>query len=344
MNLTPKISIIVPVYNAEKYLQSCIDSILNQTFLDFELLLIDDGSKDTSLEICDKYAKNDKRVKTFHQKNQGVSATRNRGIEIAVGEYVCFVDSDDWIEVNFLEKLFEHSEFADLNILTGLAYDYPNKTICRNPNYSQKKYLKKEIINLLIENNFFTIGDGGSCSKLFRKNILANNNVKFIDNNAAYEDTLFTFEYLSKCEKVSIAKGSHYHYMHRDTGSLSTKKHPYQNYIDSGKKGLALLFEIQNKYQIEDDSTFIIKGITKFIDMLNYSVYSLYSNIKQTPKTERIKLLHFLSEQNSTYKKHYKPYSLKQKIVHYIIRFRTKSFSDILLILLFKISTTIKSN
>ena len=100
--MNPKLSIIVPVYNVEQYLDKCIKSILNQTFKDFELILVDDGSIDNSGEICDEYAKKDSRVKVIHKKNGGLAAARNTGLIIARGDYVGFVDSDDWIEPRYV--------------------------------------------------------------------------------------------------------------------------------------------------------------------------------------------------------------------------------------------------
>ena len=107
-----KISIITPVYNVEKYIHRCIDSILAQTFTDFELLLIDDGSKDNSGKICDEYAKSDKRIRVFHKENGGVSSARNLGVDEAKGEYISFIDPDDWIELNMYEEIFN---FVDEN-------------------------------------------------------------------------------------------------------------------------------------------------------------------------------------------------------------------------------------
>lgn len=101
-----KISVIVPVYNVEKYLSRCIESILAQTFTDFELLLIDDGSKDASSKICDEFAKTDARIKVFHTENRGVSTARNLGIKEASADWICFVDSDDWVEETFLSDLY----------------------------------------------------------------------------------------------------------------------------------------------------------------------------------------------------------------------------------------------
>ena len=120
---TPTISVIVPVYNAEKYLHRCIDSVLAQTYTDFELLLIDDGSKDQSGEICDEYAQKDARVRVFHQENGGVSSARNLGLDNAKGEWVTFVDSDDWAKPYYIEHLVASIDGADLVV----AY----ATICK---------------------------------------------------------------------------------------------------------------------------------------------------------------------------------------------------------------------
>ena len=113
MNITPKISVIVPVYNAEKYLHRCIDSILSQTFTDFELLLIDDGSKDGSGAICDEYAAKDNRVRVFHKENGGVSSARNLGLDNACGEWVTFVDADDYVRPSYLATYIEISTARD---------------------------------------------------------------------------------------------------------------------------------------------------------------------------------------------------------------------------------------
>ena len=102
----PQISVIVPVYSAEKYLHRCVDSILAQTFTDFELILVDDGSPDNCGAICDEYARKDSRVHVIHQENQGQAAARNYGIEAATGEWVCFIDSDDEVHAQMLELLY----------------------------------------------------------------------------------------------------------------------------------------------------------------------------------------------------------------------------------------------
>ena len=120
----PIISVVVPVYNIEKYLDRCITSILNQTFRDFELLLVDDGCTDNSGAICDRYASNDDRVRVFHKPNGGVSSARNRGIEEAQGQFICFVDSDDWVETTYLQIFMDYSPEKYGVVLQSFYYDY----------------------------------------------------------------------------------------------------------------------------------------------------------------------------------------------------------------------------
>ena len=115
---SPKISIIIPVYNVERYLQQCIDSILTQTFTDFELLLIDDGSTDGCSAICDEYAEKDDRIRVIHKPNSGISSTRNRGIDEACGEWLIFLDSDDaWANPNCLQKLYSYTKKLNLDLV-----------------------------------------------------------------------------------------------------------------------------------------------------------------------------------------------------------------------------------
>lgn len=138
----PKISIIVPIYNTEKYLQRCIDSILNQTFKDFELILVNDGSTDLSGKIIEDYARKDKRIKTLHIENSGQGAARNRGLDIATGDYIGFVDSDDWIHQDMYQVLYRecrnqntqicqinHMNAKDFILDSPISRDYPREVI-----------------------------------------------------------------------------------------------------------------------------------------------------------------------------------------------------------------------
>ena len=139
---SPKISIIVPVYNVEQYLENCINSVLNQSFRNFQLILVDDGSKDSSGEICDRFVLKDSRVKVIHKPNAGVSAARNAGIDIATGQFICFIDSDDWIESEYLQKIVD--EIYDFDILFfGSVWHYEDGC-SRSLSFQNSEY-KKDI-------------------------------------------------------------------------------------------------------------------------------------------------------------------------------------------------------
>ena len=164
----PKISIIVPVYNVEKYLEKCVKSILNQTFTDFELILVDDGTPDSSGVICDQFAEKDERIKVIHKKNGGLSDARNTGIEVAKGEYIGFVDSDDYIAEDMYELLYTNivNEEADLSIC-GIYDVYENKEAQKR--IRQYMILNKfEAIKVILEAKIVSVH---AVNKLYKKEL-----------------------------------------------------------------------------------------------------------------------------------------------------------------------------
>ena len=186
------ISIIVPVYNTETYLRRCIDSILAQTFTDFELLLIDDGSTDGSGAICDEYAQKDSRVRVFHKENTGVSATRNLGIEKSKGEYLIFIDSDDyWIDNNSLEQLYVTATNNDLDIVRGeyKAVDENGEDLFVRPiSKSKEKVSYKVIDNETILEDVIS-GEYFFVLCLVRKNIIGD--LRYNEKRGFLEDMEF---------------------------------------------------------------------------------------------------------------------------------------------------------
>ena len=218
----PKVSVIVPIYNVEKYLNRCIDSILNQTFTDFELILVDDGSPDRSGKICDEYAEKDDRVKVIHKQNGGVSAARNTGIDEAVGEYIMFVDSDDYIDSMMLQVMF--SEKSEDVILSGLKYvDMDGNLI--------KEYKENEFSaigqNLFIEEYYIDMNKkcilNGPYNKLFKRSIIKENNIKFNESISICEDGLFVVNFLQHCKTFSNINEAYYNYVQYAQGSLMSK-------------------------------------------------------------------------------------------------------------------------
>ncbi|MGH0429621.1 glycosyltransferase family 2 protein [Bacillus hominis] len=212
--MNPKISIIVPVYKVEQYIHKCIDSILMQTFEDFELILVDDGSPDTCGEICDRYADKDIRIKVIHKENGGVSSARNAGLEIAKGDYIGFVDSDDWIEPDMYELLYgmcaEHR--CDVAICSSQIY-YSNKIVISS-NHPFIIHDRNTAMKTMLEGKLY---DEVVWTKLFKRNLLED--IKF-PVGMSYEDTAFTYKVIHKCKKVCFIGEPKYHYIKRDNSMM----------------------------------------------------------------------------------------------------------------------------
>ena len=187
----PELSIIVPVYKVEKYLPRCIDSILAQTFGDFELILIDDGSPDGCGRICDEYARKDKRIVVIHQKNMGVSAARNAGLDIAHGRYIGFVDSDDWIEPQMYEVMMDaiRENGADMAVC-GVRYADEDGKFTRADRLSEGVYTRAGLLE-----DVFAMPNrlgGGCCNKVFDASKIAS--VRFKVGMTIAEDALYLFD------------------------------------------------------------------------------------------------------------------------------------------------------
>lgn len=222
------ISIIVPVYNVEDYISDCIDSILNQTFKDFELLLIDDGSTDDSGNICDSYIAKDLRVKVIHTKNHGVSKSRNLGIKNAKGKYIMFCDSDDYVDMYWCEKLYNSIRFNSNSFVLCPYFVYNQRKDGENIKIENIQENKEIITNKKFYFSDYKIKlSASACNKIYEKEILINNNIKFCESLSLGEDKLFNLDYL-RClgDKVIILKDPLYHYILREKESLDYKYYP----------------------------------------------------------------------------------------------------------------------
>lgn len=202
----PKISIIVPVYKAEAYLHRCMESLLAQTFHDYEVLLIDDGSPDRSGELCDNYAARNENVRVIHQPNSGVSAARQKGLDNARGEYVIHADPDDWVEPEMLEELYAKAREEDADMVICDFYaNYPRRQIyrCQRPRSLRHEAVLCELFQQL----------HGSCwNKLVRRVCYNRYNVRFPDNISYCEDLLTNATLLTHDIKVAYLPKAFYHY------------------------------------------------------------------------------------------------------------------------------------
>ena len=229
----PKVSVIIPVYKAERFIHRCIDSLLNQTFTDFEIILIDDGSPDGSGKICDEYAYKYSFIRSFHTKNGGVSSARNYGITKAQGEWICFVDSDDFVTENYLEYFFRTGELQSNHLYVQKGfYTYDSrskKTEYRGitgdiPLYGANSFIQGEFNHIL----------NSPWMKLFNRQRIKDNSLMFDTDLSLGEDHIFVLDYLlsNKVTGVKIVEGSGYRYVKfENENSLTANRTPYTSLI-----------------------------------------------------------------------------------------------------------------
>mgnify|MGYP003571294127 CR=1 FL=1 len=217
-----KISVIVPVYNVEKYLEKCLNSIINQTYKNLEIILVDDGSTDNSSDICDLYASKDNRIKVIHQENSGVSNAKNNGLKIATGELISFIDSDDTMEPNFFHVLYDSliETNSDIALVGYKVVNEKGKLILDSITKNNLKkdervtYEGNEIIKELLLQK--TINNFGWC-KLFKKNVLCN-----FKEGVTYEDIVFSVQVMMKAKRVVYTNTSVYNYLKRAKSITAT--------------------------------------------------------------------------------------------------------------------------
>ncbi len=234
---TPEISVIVPVYNVQDYLVRCVDSILAQTFRDFELILVDDGSTDRSGEMCDTLAGTDPRIRVIHKKNGGLSDARNAGIEAARGEYLSFIDSDDYAEPDMLAVLYGQIAAREAQVAVCGIYDcYENS---RRPQHAMtEEYVCTgvEALERMLEGRSIP---GSACNKLYSAALCRDRRFPV---GKTYEDAFFLPEVLLACERVAVTTEPLYNYWHR-AGSITSTVFSEKSFdmIDAYEYTLALV-------------------------------------------------------------------------------------------------------
>lgn len=234
--MEPKVSIIVPVYNVEQYLPKCIESILNQTYRNLEIILVNDGSTDSSGSICDEYASKDPRIKVLQQKNSGVSAARNYGLEIADGEYIGFVDSDDWLDDDMYSSLVDLAESNQADL--AICGYYVNNDI--DPSIKKEKAperLTQEMaIVKCLDIDYFSLGTS-LWNKLFKSSLIKGHKLKLDESLVIGEDMLFVCQFILEAETIIHSPQPKYHYAINDTGAINMKFHSKKaSVIDAHRK------------------------------------------------------------------------------------------------------------
>lgn len=219
----PKISVIVPIYNAEAYLERCIKSLQTQTYHNIEIILIDDGSTDGSPHICRQFTDIDKRISYYRQENSGVAAARNKGLDIAGGEYIGFCDADDWVEPDMYETLIGILHSADSEIsICSFCDDSAERGTEKINDDNIHIYTAREAI---IEINRGVLFAGHLCNKLFKRSIISD--IRLPGNITIYEDLAFLCEVLTHTGRVSFINAPKYHYVQLDTSALHSYRESY---------------------------------------------------------------------------------------------------------------------
>lgn len=287
----PVVSILIPVYNAAAFLPKCLDSVLNQTYQDLQVVIVDDGSKDNTLEVCQKYAEKDNRVAIYHQENQGVAATRNHLLEKVKGDYVLFVDADDWIELDMVEYL------------VSLATDVGAEMVmCDRVINDTKPSDKKPIVNILSQEeaikDFLYHGYfvGSLCNKLLSRSLL--HNEQFHRGISYGEDALFIWGALQKVNNVVVSDKQLYHYYmneesisHQSFGDKKLTGHLTWTLIteDVAKRWPQFLDIAKSSFGLQD--MYLLRAASQ-------SGYKKNGEIKKIQKTVKDYLPQILSRKN----------------------------------------------
>lgn len=309
MKEKPLVSIIVPIFNVEKYLEKCLDTLIGQTYENIEIILIDDGSTDKSAEICDKYALKDKRVRVIHKINGGVSAARNDALQQANGQLIMFVDSDDWINSETCETAVStmQESGADVVMWTYISENNGNQspkiifgsdTIFEGTNVKEKLHRRlfgltgEELANPELADSLCPVW-----GKLYKKELILDNNISFVDLSeiGTYEDGLFNIEVFSQVEKAVYLNKCFYHYRKENSSSVTSgyRKDLFEKWQH--------LFDLMQEYIAENNLpsdyqaalnnriALSIVGLGLNIISCNCSAVKKIKMIKEIIKSERYK-------------------------------------------------------
>ena len=284
----PLISIIIPVYNVELYLSKCIDSILAQSFTDWECILVDDGSKDKSGSICDNYALKDNRIKVIHQNNSGVSVARQVGIDNVCGEYSIHIDPDDWIDSNMLEELYNKAKSDDADMVICDYYKHEGgvqQYINQSPNFLEPI----KIIEQMLTTNMYPQLYGSCCNKLVRCSCFnsSDNLIRFEpDDLSLGEDLVFNCRLLmSTVHRVSYLNKAFYHYEVRSNSLYSTLKNKNNNnsYLIKILEGIVKDEKIIDAMSLKQKYLQILFDKKEFKKMKNLYPYTQQKIIQKYP-------------------------------------------------------------
>lgn len=311
-----KYSVIIPVYNSEKTLIRCVESIINQRYRDYEIILVNDGSKDGSLDICNEYSKKYKNIFTVNKPNGGASSARNTGLDNAHGDFVLFVDSDDYVESNYFSE-FEKYDARGGWVIFKDSWDVNGKIITKKLNDKIDVSNNLETDKYLIASRMIN----SPCAKIFDRDIIEKNNLRYNEDLEVAEDFDFGLRYLFKCNKIKIINISVYIYNATSQGSLTRKKK--ENLIDFYPKVFDAAFNTisNSKFNLEEKAQ-----LYRICDMLHVESFGTcvleeFKNINKTPK----EISHSIKNMCEKFYSRYKGGYGYQNWIHFIIRLCIKN-------------------
>ena len=314
-SLNPLISIIVPVYNVEDKLERCVHSLFSQTYSNIEIILIDDGSIDKSGFVCDNLLLEDSRIKVIHQKNHGVSYSRNKGIDSSKGEYICFVDSDDFVEKNYIENFIIGLRNTTDLVFQGInEINEGNKITRKIP--KECYYLYENILEGIADINKYSMF-GYVCNKLYKRSIIVDNNIRFNLTINISEDRIFALQYIKYVNEMSVVAASAYNYEILTTG-LTLRKRAFKDLKIAADTNLKVALDLLEERQSE---RFLYDTRKSYIIA---SIGYLNSRfINKTPISTIINEINHFKNKYLNWLNYYIPVNNDQKMLYLSLKFPT---------------------
>ncbi len=325
INICPLISIVVPAYNCEKYITKCLDSILEQTYKNWECIIIDDGSTDTSGKICDNFSEQDKRFRVIHKSNGGVSSARNKGIDVALGKYITFIDSDDFIAPDYITDLAKHchsNEYKSI-VVSGLITKTPTRQYV-SFQYSDDSTCNMPPSELIINYDLFR--DGGPTNKLFNLKVIKDNGLRFSNKLSYHEDHIFVYSYYLHIEHIILSNYCGYYYAYHGEDSKNSLsrigKRNVKSLFTASDIFLSIVPKLFSKYNIIDEKykrtvitrTGYSQRILALFNLYMYSNYSLH---------DKKRILHAERDNVKLIKDCYYPLSFKRRLFIHLLSLPT---------------------
>lgn len=332
----PEISVVFPVYNQEKYLSNCLCSFQKQTFTDFELLLIDDGSTDNTPVICDAWETLDKRIRVFHKKNGGVSSARNEGIERARGKYIVFCDPDDYVDPDYLLHLYQllpNEEIEDGFVVQGYEKNNEKGHNVGNIRFIFQYYFNEKIKFLLKRNELSDMFS--PCAKLFSRSFLNKYQLRFESQLSYFEDVVFILNCILYSSYIVIGDRADYHYILR-SGTLSQKVSAFSSEYNAFVLCNEIIEELSKKYEIDNHEIEAPLQLLRFpFNRALKADYHALGNVSGTDRRRHLKLLRAVSLDYMTCC--YIPVYLIDKLGLFLLKNNYVWIYDRLFILLFRL-------